>query len=121
MKLKAADMGVPFSFEDQEWKQGESRQGKAREHKKRIRMQSEQDERVDKLSLSLASAERPPPCTAHLMYLKAWQYGFVCSGLGGGSRFVFLRLLSPSKYHYRHPMIESDKQKQPYLKTATLN
>lgn len=40
---------------------------------------------------------------------------------GGGGQFVFLRLLSPSKYHYRHPMIGSDKQKQPHLKTATLN
>lgn len=36
---------------------GVSRQGKAREHKKRRRTQSEQDERVDKLSLLLASAE----------------------------------------------------------------
>lgn len=57
MQLKAADTGAPFSFEDQEWKEGESRQGKAREHKKGSRMQSEQDERVDKLSLSLVSAE----------------------------------------------------------------
>lgn len=40
---------------------------------------------------------------------------------GEGGQFIFLRLLSPSKYHYQHSMIESDKQKQPYLKTATLN
>ena len=57
MQLKAANTGAPFSFEDREWKQGESRPGKAREHKKWSRTQSEQDERVDKLSLSLASAQ----------------------------------------------------------------
>jgi len=28
---------------------------------------------------------RPPPCATHLMYLKAWQYGSVCSGRGEGA------------------------------------
>lgn len=52
----------------------ESRQQKARECKAPSRTQSEQDERGDKLSLSLASAReeaRGQPHAAHLMYLKA--------------------------------------------------
>lgn len=84
--LEDTDVGAPLSLEAWQWKWGESRQQKA-ESKELGRTQSKEDEAADKLSLLLVSAReeaRGQPCAAHLMYLKAWQYGSVCLSRGGG-------------------------------------
>lgn len=95
-------------------------------------MLSEQDERLDKLSVSLEQDEKEVCRQDILDVSQGLTIPSRCIWLilppllfslfrAGRILFVFLRLLRSSKYQSHHPMIESDKCRQPYLKPASLH